>query len=205
MQKALIALLILTIISCSTDKKQPENNGTTESEQPTQNIDSKLDVKDSTLMESIDSVNNTAEKINEEVILEEAEKVVEAPKPKPKPIPKKLSKIHVEYPVHEFGRVTETDIVEHTFQFINAGEGDLTIKDVLVDCGCTVPEYPKKPIKPGQSGSIAIKFDTKGKIGMQERIITILTNGQPKSKIVRLKGIVGTETKTETETETETE
>ncbi|MGB5264210.1 MAG: DUF1573 domain-containing protein, partial [Lutimonas sp.] len=43
-------------------------------------------------------------------------------------------------------------------------------------CGCTVPEYPKEPILPGNSGTILVKFNSAGKPNQQMKEITLTTN-----------------------------
>ena len=188
MQKMLFLLLILFFTGCANSNNKEEEDHVTVREITAFENEIEHVNLDTIRVETTDSVNNMLEEIGEEVVKNEPEEVV-----KPKPKPKKQGKIVVQTPIHEFGRKTEGDTVEHTFHFTNMGEEDLLINNVLVDCGCTVPEFPKEAISPGQASSISVTFNTKGKMGMQERIITILTNGEPKSKIVRLKGIVDTE------------
>ena len=55
---------------------------------------------------------------------------------------------------HDFGTITDGEIVTHTFEFTNTGEGDLIISEAVTSCGCTVPEYPKHPLKPGEKGKV---------------------------------------------------
>lgn len=45
-----------------------------------------------------------------------------------------------------------------------------------VSCGCTIPEYPKKPLKPGDSSEIKVIFNSKGKRGEQKKVVTIFAN-----------------------------
>lgn len=47
------------------------------------------------------------------------------------------------------------------FKFRNSGEHVLIIQHVEASCGCTQPEWPKHPIKPGQSGEIKVTYDAK--------------------------------------------
>jgi hypothetical protein len=42
-------------------------------------------------------------------------------------------------------------------------------------CGCTVPEWPKEPIRPGQTGVIKIKYDT-SRSGPISKTVTVTTN-----------------------------
>ena len=51
---------------------------------------------------------------------------------------------------HDFGTFSEDAPVVHcTFKFTNTGDALLVIHQAIASCGCTVPEYPKEPIKPG--------------------------------------------------------
>lgn len=49
-----------------------------------------------------------------------------------------------------FGDVKKGDHVEHTYTVTNTGDKPLVISTVKPGCGCTVPEYTKDPILPGQ-------------------------------------------------------
>lgn len=83
---------------------------------------------------------------------------------------------------HDFGAVDEGETVKHTFQFKNTGESELVISNAKASCGCTVPYYPKEPIKPGESEEIEVAFNTKGKNGTQRKAVTITANTQPNVK-----------------------
>ena len=77
---------------------------------------------------------------------------------------------------HDFGQVNEGDKVVFDFFFTNTGKSALIISNATATCGCTVPEYPKKPLAPGKTGIIHVVFNTTGKSGMQNKIITLTTN-----------------------------
>jgi Protein of unknown function (DUF1573) len=76
----------------------------------------------------------------------------------------------------DFGKIKEGVIVEHQYKFTNVGESPLSITTVQAQCGCTVPRWPQSPIMPGEDGVIQVKFDSKGKAGVQKKWITILSN-----------------------------
>ena len=50
---------------------------------------------------------------------------------------------------HNFGEIIQGESVSHQFVFTNTGQGDLIISNAKGSCGCTVPEWPRKPISPG--------------------------------------------------------
>jgi hypothetical protein len=84
-----------------------------------------------------------------------------------------------EQTVHNFGQITQGEKVEYAFKFTNTGKQDLVIQDAISSCGCTVPEWPKEPIKPGQSGYLKVVFDSHGKEGYTEKEISIKANTNP--------------------------
>lgn len=86
---------------------------------------------------------------------------------------------------HNFGSFPETEKVTCTFKFTNTGDNMLVIHQAIASCGCTVPQYPKQPIKPGESGEIKVTYDGSGKFpGHFKKSITLRTNA--KQEIVRL-------------------
>lgn len=85
--------------------------------------------------------------------------------------------------------VAGTEITE-TFKFINTGQTPLWISDARSTCGCTVPEFPKEPIPPGEGGEIKVRFNTTNKYYHQDRPISIFANTYPGRTVVRLRGYV---------------
>lgn len=77
---------------------------------------------------------------------------------------------------HDFGTANEGDILETTFNFTNTGKSELIITDAKSTCGCTIPDWPKQPIAPGETGEILVKFNTNGKGGGNSKTVTLTTN-----------------------------
>ena len=77
---------------------------------------------------------------------------------------------------HDFGTIAAGTKVNYSFQFKNTGEADLIITRAVGSCGCTIPEYPKTPIKAGESAKIDVSFNSAGKHGNQQKSVTISTN-----------------------------
>ncbi len=92
--------------------------------------------------------------------------------------------------VKDFGQITQGEIVSTSFRFKNVGKSDLIISSAQGSCGCTVPDYPEEPIKPGAEGVIEVTFDSNGKSGMQNKTITLIANTMPNTKVIALKGEV---------------
>lgn len=87
----------------------------------------------------------------------------------------------------DFGEIKQGDVVEHVFVFENSGNEPLILTDVRTTCGCTVPKWPKEPLAPGNSASITVQFNSRGKIGMQNKVITILSNSTSQQDRVMIK------------------
>jgi hypothetical protein len=77
---------------------------------------------------------------------------------------------------HDFGLIKTDSEVNYSFTFKNTGQADLIISRAVGSCGCTIPEYPKDPIKAGESGKIDVSFNSANKHGNQQKSVTIYTN-----------------------------
>jgi len=66
------------------------------------------------------------------------------------------------------------------FTFTNTGDKPLILESVVGSCGCTVPEYPKEPILPGESNEIKVVYKPGKQKGMQNKLVTVIANTQPK-------------------------
>lgn len=87
---------------------------------------------------------------------------------------------------HDFGTITEGEKVSYSFKFKNTGGSDLVISSARGSCGCTVPDYPKNPIKPNEEAVIRVTFDSNGKNGVNHKEVTIVTNAQPNTKVLQI-------------------
>ena len=87
---------------------------------------------------------------------------------------------------HDFGKFSaKKPIVKCTFPFVNTGTAPLVIHQAFASCGCTIPSYPKAPIKPGEGGVIEVTYDGTDKFpGHFQKTITIRSNAV--DEVVRL-------------------
>lgn len=123
------------------------------------------------------SCKKEAEKVQGEVIYPEQTAVTNSVENAPKIDPNgKYATMAFSKLEHDFGTINPNDVVETVFTFTNTGEADLVISKAAGSCGCTVPDYPKEPIAPGQKADIKVSFDPKGKNGMQNKTVTLTTN-----------------------------
>ena len=80
---------------------------------------------------------------------------------------------------YNFGNATEGEKVTYNFRFKNSGKKPLVITNTSASCGCTVPEKPEKPVLPGETAFIKVVFNSKGKVGHNEKTITVTSNANP--------------------------
>ncbi|MGG6544122.1 DUF1573 domain-containing protein [Prevotella brunnea] len=94
--------------------------------------------------------------------------------------------------VHNFGTFSESNPVQKvTFTFTNIGKAPLIINQVVASCGCTVPRYDKRPIAPGQKGSIDITYNGTGKFpGHFKKSITVRTNAATEMTRLYIEGVM---------------
>jgi len=91
---------------------------------------------------------------------------------------------------HDFGTITEGDVVEYTYAFKNTGAAPLIIQSAQGSCGCTVPDWTKEPIPVGATGYVKAKFDSNGKPNIQNKTVTVTANTWPKQTVLRFKAMV---------------
>lgn len=100
------------------------------------------------------------------------------------------AKIDFSKEVHDYGTIENGANGQCTFEFKNTGNAPLIISNAKGSCGCTVPSWPKEPIAPGATASIAVKYDTK-RPGAINKSVTITSNAvNEPSKVIRIKGNV---------------
>ena len=116
---------------------------------------------------------NSSKKVENEVVSDSATTAAVSIYPEEAPVFK------FEKESYDFGQITQGESVTYDFKFKNTGKTPLIITDAIATCGCTKPEYPKTQIAPGESGNIHVTFNSAGKEGMQNKVITVSANTVP--------------------------
>lgn len=99
-------------------------------------------------------------------------------------------KISFNKEVHDYGTIQQGADGSCTFKITNDGNEPLVINNCKGSCGCTVPKCPKKPIAPGESAPIKVRYDTK-RIGPINKSVRVSSNASNSSnKTIRIKGKV---------------
>ena len=103
---------------------------------------------------------------------------------------KNAAEFKFEVEEYNFGTIKQGESVTYEFSFTNVGKEPLIITNAQGSCGCTVPEWPKEPLKKGEKAVIKVTFNSTGKFGMQDKTVTIISNAKGGNKTLHLKGNV---------------
>ena len=97
-----------------------------------------------------------------------------------------MPEFNFEKELHDFGQLVDGEKVSYSFKFTNSGDAPLIISNAKGSCGCTVPNWSKDPIAPGESGSIEVTFNSSGRSGKQNKAITLTANTNPNRKVINI-------------------
>jgi peptidoglycan-associated lipoprotein len=89
-----------------------------------------------------------------------------------------LPVLEFEKPELDLGSVTQGEKKKAAFKFKNTGDADLII-EVATACECTELDWPREPVKPGETGEITIEYDSKDKEGQQDVTVDVFANTEP--------------------------
>ena len=158
--KCFLIGLSLSLVSCSGEKQEEQNQDETTTAKVT----------------SLDLPKETKEgvKVGEDNQLESKEN---------------LPEFTFESDVFDFGKIEQGDKVDHVFTFTNTGKSPLIISNIKTTCGCTTPTWTKEPVQVGESGKIEVSFNSSGKSNKQTKPITIFSNAG-EAVVVTLTGFV---------------
>lgn len=95
--------------------------------------------------------------------------------------------------VHDYGTLTQGANTQISFTLTNTGTEAIVLQDVHPSCGCTIPEWSKEPIQPGDSLEVPVTYDSK-RLGVINKTITITSNASNGTLVFRIKGEVVPET-----------
>ncbi|PHR69870.1 MAG: hypothetical protein COA67_09160 [Lutibacter sp.] len=91
---------------------------------------------------------------------------------------------------HDFGTIRQGDKVSTFFKFTNTGNAPLLISDIKAKCGCTVPDWTKETIAPGDSGMFKVDFNSRGKKNRIRQVITIDANTKSVTEKVTIVAVI---------------
>lgn len=91
---------------------------------------------------------------------------------------------------HDFGIIDQDTRNTQIFTFTNTGNEPLIISDAKGSCGCTVPNYPRNPIAPGETGEIEVVYSPGKQANQQTKTVSITANTEPATTVLRVKANV---------------
>lgn len=91
---------------------------------------------------------------------------------------------------YDLGNITQGEIAKRKFIFTNTGNAKLYVTQIVVDCGCTEPEWTQDAVMPGESGYIIAKYDSKDDIGKIQKSLTVVHNSDDGFTYLTLTGYV---------------
>ncbi len=100
------------------------------------------------------------------------------------------TQITFEKDTHDFGEIIQDEVVTTNFKFTNTGTSDLIISNARGSCGCTVPDWPKEPVAPGESSNIKVEFNSKNRSGAFNKTVTVTANTTPGDTRLYIKGTI---------------
>ena len=103
-----------------------------------------------------------------------------------------LTNIKFATDVVNFGKIKAQSENNFAFEFVNTGTEPLLIENAKGSCGCTVPNWPKDPIMPGEKGTIDVVFrpKTRDSAGEDKKTVTVFSNTNPKTTVLTVKAMV---------------
>lgn len=77
---------------------------------------------------------------------------------------------------HDFGTITEGQVVKYKYEIENKGTAELKISMVRATCGCTAAKPDKMNLRPGEKTFIQVEFNSENRLGPQEKFIYVSSN-----------------------------
>jgi len=92
---------------------------------------------------------------------------------------------------HDYGTIHVNGDGNCKFTFTNTGNEPLVLSNVRAGCGCTVPQWPREPVLPGESAEIKVRYTTLNRPHTINKSIVVTSNSVTKNTVVlRIKGEV---------------
>lgn len=82
----------------------------------------------------------------------------------------------------DYGTIQQHSEPLRTVKFKNEGTEPLVIKNARGSCGCTVPQWQREPIMPGEESVIEVRYAT-NRLGKFSKKVTLTTNESVKHVI----------------------
>lgn len=101
--------------------------------------------------------------------------------------------------MHNFGQIEWKHPVSVQYTITNTGDQPLVLTEVEPDCACSVAQWTKTPIAPGEKGMVNVTFDAEA-LGHFHKSVAIYSNAEPHLVYLKFSGEVVQEIKDYTKT-----
>lgn len=101
--------------------------------------------------------------------------------------------------MHNFGQIEWKHPVSVQYTITNTGDQPLVLTEVEPDCACSVAQWTKTPIAPGEKGMVNVTFDAEA-LGHFHKSVAIYSNVEPHLVYLKFSGEVVQEIKDYTKT-----
>lgn len=102
----------------------------------------------------------------------------------------RMPKMEFERTTHDFGKLIQGEKVSFTFKLKNVGNATLILSGVVPSCSCTVAQFTKTPIQPGEEGTVTVNLNTETKKGMVHSSVVVQANTYPSETKLELTATV---------------
>jgi hypothetical protein len=102
----------------------------------------------------------------------------------------RMPKMEFEQKTHDFGKLIQGEKVSFTFKFKNTGNASLVLAEVVPSCSCTVAQFTKTPVQPGEEGTITVNFNSETKKGVVRNSVTVQANTYPSETKLEMTAMV---------------
>ncbi len=86
---------------------------------------------------------------------------------------------------HDFGKMEQTQTVEHTFVLKNTCSETIELDGAKTSCGCTAAVVSEKSVPPGGTARINVRYTpTTGSAGLVTKTVSVYERGQPAAPII---------------------
>lgn len=93
--------------------------------------------------------------------------------------------------VHNYGAFDEDDgNITAVFRYVNVGDQPLAITSARATCGCTTPEFTRRAVEPGDTGTVSVTYNPTGRPGRFEKKVYVDMNTEPERSTLIIKGVV---------------
>jgi hypothetical protein len=97
---------------------------------------------------------------------------------------------------YDFGKVQQNKKLVKEFDIKNVGTEDVVLGRISTSCGCTAALTSKKTVKPGETSTLKVTFETRRYKGPVQRSISIASNDPRRVRTLRVRAFIEAPQKT---------